>query len=313
MNSLTTLFLVGGAALASALSATAQQSAFTVQESRRGFARLQDAIDAVGDGQGTILVAPGRYRQCGVQQAGAITYRAARAASAVFDGATCEGKAALVLRGRAARVEGLTFTNLRVPDGNGAGIRLERGPLEVTQTQFRDSESGILSHDDPAATIRITQSTFSGLGRCDRGLSCAHSIYIGNYRSLIVDRARFERGRGGHYVKSRASGIIVENSSFDDSGGRATNYMIDLSNGARGRIGGNRFVQGPDKENYSAFIMVAAEGRVHSSAGLNIAGNEAALAPRAPRPTAFVADASRDKLAIGANRLDPAVRAFERR
>jgi DNA-binding transcriptional LysR family regulator len=36
--------------------------------------------------------------------------------------------------------------------------------------------------------------------------------------------------------------------------------MIDLPNGAAGRIAGNWFVQGADKENHSAFIAVAAEG-----------------------------------------------------
>src|SRR3546814_8146658 len=44
---------------------------------------------------------------------------------AIFDGVTCEGKAALVLRGDGARVDGVVFQNMRVPDGNGAGIRSE--------------------------------------------------------------------------------------------------------------------------------------------------------------------------------------------
>lgn len=313
MNSLSTVVLLGAAAIASALSPGGQQGAFTVAESGRSFSRLQDAVDAIGAGQGTIRIAPGTYRQCAVQQGGRIAYRAATPGSVTFDGGICEDKATFVLRGKAASVEGLTFRNLRVADRNGAAIRLELGNLDVRETMFRDSESGILAGDDSAATIRIERSTFSGLGRCDDDVACAHSIYIGDYGTLIVNRVRFERGMGGHYVKSRAARIEVTDSSFDDSKGSTTNYMIDLSNGATGRIAGNHFVQGKNKENHSALIMVAAEGRSHNSSGLVIADNEAALAPGAPRPTAFVADASGDRLAIGANQLGAGIERFQKR
>ena len=56
--------------------------------------------------------------------------------------------------------------------------------------------------------------------------------------------------------------------------------MIDLSNGATGTIARNIFVQGGNKENYSAFIMVAPEGVEHSSAGLAVTDNEAGPRPR---------------------------------
>ena len=313
MNGMTIGLLVGSAVLATALGAQSQGAAFTLAETGRTFSKLQDAVDAVGGGRGTIRVAPGQYAQCAVQTAGRVAFVAEAPGTAIFDGGACEDKATLVLRGAGARVEGLVFQNIRVPDANGAGIRLERGDLDVSETMFRDSEQGILTGDDPQATIRISRSTFSGLGRCDRGLSCAHGIYIGDYGSLAVDRSRFERGRGGHYVKSRAARIDLTNSSFDDTRGSTTNYMVDLSNGATGRISGNRFVQGKNKENYSAFIVVAPEGRKHSSAGLVIAGNEAVLGAGAPRPTAFIADLSKDRLAIGANSIAAGIERFQQR
>lgn len=37
----------------------------------RGFSRLQDAVDAIGEGQGTITIAPGYHRDCAVQPRGA--------------------------------------------------------------------------------------------------------------------------------------------------------------------------------------------------------------------------------------------------
>jgi hypothetical protein len=102
-------------------------------------------------------------------------------------------------------------------------------------------------------------------------------------------------------------------SSFDDSAGRATNYMIDLSGGATGRIAGNWFVQGANKENYSAFITVAPEGKVHRSAGLVIEGNDARFAPGVSRESTFVADWSGEPLAIGANTLAPGLKRSDRR
>ena len=298
---------------ATPLAAQGGSAPYTIQETGQAFGSLQQAVQAIGGGRGTILVAPGRYRDCAVQQAGEVTFQAAEPGTAIFDGGACEGKATLVLRGRGATVEGLIFENIRVPDANGAGIRLEHGPLTVRETMFRNSESGILSANDPSARILIERSTFSGLGRCDRGLACAHSIYIGEYGSLTVRASRFERGRGGHYVKTRARRIDVTDSSFDDSAGTATNYMIDLSGGATGLIARNVFVQGHDKENYSAMITVAPEGTVHDASGLTVTGNTASLAPDMEHGTSFVVGFNDAAIRIEDNRLAPKIARFERR
>lgn len=294
--------------------ASAEEShPFRVAETGRGYDRLQDAVDAIGDRTGTILIRSGRYGQCAVQGAGAVSYRALTPGQVVFDGGVCEDKGTLVLRGRSASVDGIIFQNVGVADGNGAGIRLERGDLSITNAMFRNSEQGLLTADDPSGSISIERSTFAGLGRCDRGLSCAHSIYIGDYGALTVRRSRFEQGTGGHYVKSRAARVTLSDNSFDDTRGRATNYMIDLSNGASGSIDGNIFVQGRDKENYSCFIAVAAEGRRVSSRGLNIANNSASIAPGIERQTVFLADWSGDGIALAGNRLGPNLKPYERR
>jgi hypothetical protein len=296
-----------------ALLAQDSSAPFTVIETGQGYSRLQEAVDAIGDRQGTIAIAPGHYAQCAVQERGDIAYLATEPGSAVFDGKSCEDKAALVLRGRSAQVAGLVFQNMRVPDFNGAGIRLEHGDLTVAESWFRDSQQGILSAEDANGRIVVDKSTFTRLGTCDGPGGCAHSIYVGDYGQLRITRSRFEEGRGGHYVKSRAARTDVAASSFDDARGRATNYMIDLPGGAVGQISNNWFVQGKDKENYSAFIAVAAEGKNHSSAGLAILGNDARLAPGVDRNTVFVADWSHDRLALGENALGPGLKRFEER
>lgn len=296
-----------------ASSATAQSGApFTVAETRQGFATLQEAVDSIGGGRGTIRIAPGSYEQCAVQSDGRIAYVAEEFGSVTFDGVACDGKAALVLGGREARVEGIIFQNISVPDRNGAGIRLQSGNLIVRESLFRDSEQGILTASDPRGAIRIEQSTFSGLGLCPEGGDCAHSLYVGDYGSLTVVRSRFERGRGGHYVKTRTPRIEIADSSFDDSEGRATNYMIDLSNGATGSIARNTIVQGRNKENYSALIFVGPEGTDNSSEGLAIVDNDVSLAPGA-RATTFVADRSGAGIRIENNRLGAQITRYARR
>jgi hypothetical protein len=284
---------------------------FTVTETGESYSSLQDAVSAIGEGRGTIRIASGRYHDCAVQEAGTITFAAAVPGEAIFDGGMCEEKATLVLRGHAARVEGLTFTHMRVPDGNGAGIRIEQGDLNVSESMFVDGQCGILSAEDRNSTITIDHSTFSRLGKHPDG-NGAHSVYIGHYGRAVVTNSRFERGTGGHYLKIRAPSVEITGNSFDDSQGHDTNYMIDLSEGAVGRIADNSFVQGTGKENYGTFIAVHAEEGDNPSAGLIIEHNVAWLVPGFAWTTAFVGDWSGEALVMRNNRLAAGITPYAR-
>ncbi|MEO5706784.1 MAG: right-handed parallel beta-helix repeat-containing protein [Alteraurantiacibacter sp.] len=313
MNTLRTLAL-GAIATASLTAVAVGQdggASFTVVETGQAFGQLQAAVDAIGEGDGTIAIAPGTYRLCAVQTQGRIAYLATEPGQVVFDAVTCEGKAALVLRGRGAEVSGVVFQNMRVADYNGAGIRLEMGDLTVAQSWFRDSQQGILTAGDPSGMLVVDHSTFTRLGTCEGPGGCAHSIYAGDLGLVRVSNSRFEQGRGGHYLKARSRQVQIASNSFDDAGGRATNYMIDLPAGASGQITNNWFVQGQDKENYSAFIAVAAESRDYSSAGLVVAGNTARFAPGVDRNSAFVADWSGEVQQIEDNRLGAGLERYE--
>lgn len=306
-------FLAAALLLMAPAAAQSDRAPFTVQETGQGFAQLQDALMSVRGRDATIMIAPGIYRQCAVQQAGRIEFKAMKPGSVIFDGTTCEGKAALVLRGAASVVDGIIFRNMRVSDGNGAGIRIEEGDLTVLNSMFLDSQEGILGAQDAPRQFRIDRSTFAGLGQCDESPSCAHSIYLATRGTVTVTHSRFERGHGGHYVKLRAPQVSITDNSFDDTQGRKTNYMIDLSEGGTGLITRNTFVQGTNKENWTGFIVVSAEGRTYPATGLNVVDNSASLAPGQTKSPAFVADVSHDRLAVGQNQLGKGIRAFERR
>lgn len=296
-----------------ALHAQPVPNAFTVVETGQSFDTLQEAVDAIGNARATIRIAPGTYRQCVVQNQGVIIYEAPEPGSVTFIARSCEGKAAFVLRGIGAEVRGITFSNMKVPDGNGAGIRLEKGALNVAHARFQNSEQGILTANDPTGRIYITRSTFTGLGTCENSAGCAHSIYVGNYGSLTVRESRFERGMGGHYVKARSAEVVIENNSFDDANGKGTNYMIDLPAGSVGRIADNWFVQGRDKENYSAFIALGAEHLLHSSDGLEVVNNEARFVPGLSRKSAFLADWTASRVVMRGNKLAAELKQYEQR
>ncbi|MES2337162.1 MAG: right-handed parallel beta-helix repeat-containing protein [Pseudomonadota bacterium] len=299
--------------LAAPLAAQQAQAPFTVQETGQGFATLDDAVSSIRMGKGTILIAPGTYSECTIQSGGDITFKAVQPGSVTFDGSPCEGKAIFVLRGRSSVVDGIIFRGVRVPDGNGAGIRTEMGNLTVTNSMFLDSQEGILGGEPTGQRIVIDKSTFAGLGQCEETPDCAHSIYLANQGSVTITRSRFERGTGGHYVKLRVPNVSITDNSFDDTRGSKTNYMIDLPEGGTGLIAKNAFVQGRAKENWTGFIVVAAEAKKYRSAGLRVEGNDARLAPGETRSPAFVADYSHERLAVGENALGAGVRKFETR
>ena len=301
------------ALIAAPAAAQQERAPFVVAETGQGFAHLDDAVNAVRDGTATILIAPGTYRECTVQTGGRITFKAVQPGTAIFESQTCEEKAAFVLRGRGSAVDGIVFRGFAVPDGNGAGIRIEMGDLTVTNSMFLDSQEGILGGGhETVRRIAIDHTTFAGLGQCETE-NCSHSIYLAVDGDVAVTNSRFERGTGGHYVKLRARRVTITGNSFDDSRGSKTNYMIDLSEGGTGLIAGNTFVQGRAKENSSALIVVAAEGRTYPSTGLRIEGNTASMAPGAPGNPAFVADFTGQLGTLGRTDLGPGIRIFERR
>ena len=130
---------------------------------------------------------------------------------------------------------------------------------------------------------------------------------------MRVTTSRFERGAGGHYVKSRSPRIEVTGNSFDDTRGHMTNYMIDLSNGARGRIADNAFVMGRDKDNHSVMISVAPEGASNDSTGLVVERNRATLAPGVTWRPVFVGNWSGESLAIRDNALGEGIEVTARK
>jgi hypothetical protein len=228
-------------------------------QSGGSFAKLAQAVRAARDSD-TITILPGVYEDCAVISRGNLTLRAMVPGSVTLSRKICEGKAGLVLRGETATIEGLHFTGYTANDGNGAGIRLEKGDLEVSSSLFDDSDTGVISGNGQPGQATIEKSIFRRLGRC-RPDNCSHSVYMGRFAALTVRESLFEQGRGGHYIKARVKQVDIRDNLIDDSQGTRTNYLIDLPEGATGEIRGNALIKGTQGDNKCCAIVVSAEFR----------------------------------------------------
>lgn len=144
-----------------------------------------------------MVVAPGRYVECAVVKSGRFAIRAVISGSVTFDGRACQNKAAIVIKGGWVDVGGLRFCNVRVPDRNGAGLRIQGGDVTVRLTTFEDGENGILTNMDPIGTPSFERLIFRRLGFCPPDRNCPHSIYAGKIAHAEIRDSLFEQGRGG--------------------------------------------------------------------------------------------------------------------
>lgn len=223
---------------------------------------------------GTVVLPPGRYPDCAVITQSVLTIRAEVQGQAQLDGGGCQGKAALVAHGNDLTVDGLVFKNIRVPDGNGAGIRHETGSLTVRHSIFYNSENGILTTSDSDLDLTIDKSMFSHLGGCQYSGGCSHSIYTGTIYKFTMTNSVFKNSAGGHFLKSRAHSVHISGNTFDDTDG-VSSCLVELPYGANGEIQSNHFIKGIKARSRFCFIKVGAEGAKNDSSQLYVNGNTA--------------------------------------
>lgn len=177
------------------------------------------------------------------------------------------GKAILVANANLA-IEGLIFSNARVADRNGAGIRHQKGALAVQNCFFEGNENGILTSSDPNGSVVIQNSRFIGNGH---GGGYSHGIYIGKIGSLTVRNSFFAGTKVGHHIKSRAQTTTISETTLDD-GDAASSYAIDLPNGGTNVVRGNTFIQRMNPEN--DIIISIGTKTLHGSSSLVVEGNQ---------------------------------------
>lgn len=170
------------------------------------------------------------------------------------DGRNAQGKAIWVVGGADVTIDSIEFHDAKVPDRNGAGIRIEGSSLAIINSGFFDNEDGILG--GAGATITIDRSEFARNGFGD-GFS--HNLYVGAAESLVVTASSFHEARVGHNLKSRAKLTRIENSYFMDGPNGTSSYLCEFPNGGVVTMRGNMLHKGPMAQNPTA-ISFGAEG-----------------------------------------------------
>ncbi len=172
------------------------------------------------------------------------------------DGQNAEGKAALVVRNGDIQIQQLEFRGNRVPDGNGAGIRLERGRLRVSNCGFFDNQNGILTSNHPSAELVVENSSF---GQAPVGAKLPHLIYVGNIAHFTLLGSHLSGGQEGHLVKSRARiNHVRYNYLVDGDAGHAA-YELEFPHGGVAHVVGNVIGQSAGTSN-PGVVVFGAEG-----------------------------------------------------
>jgi hypothetical protein len=233
--------------------------------------KVPSAAAAVAKDGDTIEIEAGKYSgDVAVWSANRLTIRGVNGmAHLAANGNSAQQKAIWVIKGNDTTVEQIEFSGCRVPDHNGAGIRLEGKGLVVRHCCFHDNENGILTGANPESDILIEYSEFHHSGYGD---GYSHNLYIGQVRSFTLQFCSSHHSKTGHLVKSRAqTNFILYNRLMDEQDG-SSSYVIDLPNGGRSFIIGNLLQHGRRAENGIA-VSYAAEGAKNTIQELYVVNN----------------------------------------
>jgi hypothetical protein len=215
-----------------------------------------EAIAAASNGD-VVRISGGQYFDCSIVGVDNLTIEGV-GPDAIITDKTCGGKALLVIDSNKVTVRNLTLQRARVADQNGAGIRAEGGDLTIENARFINNQNGILSSDNPNATIRITGSSFIGNGSCKS--SCSHGVYAGHIKLLHIDHTRFFNTHEGHAIKSRARRTEIVDCDIEDGPDGTSSYLIEAPNGGSLIVERNKMEKGQHTQNQGNTIMIGSEG-----------------------------------------------------
>lgn len=238
-------------------------SATTITLDGKVMPSLSDALEYATDGS-RIELGAGIISGAGVLTANNVTI-AGKLGTHIKDKST-KGKAALVIKGNNTEISSIECSNINVPDGNGACIRLEGKGLMLDNVYFHSSQQGILTGKNPGK-IFITDSRFEQLGHKGQ----AHGIYIGG-GELYISNSHFLSSKSeGHEIKSRAHKNIILDSVIASQNGHDSR-LVDIPNGGVLEIQNTVMQQGDNTSNWN-LIGYGLEGMKYEQNQITISNN----------------------------------------
>ncbi len=233
--------------------------------------RIDQAAELAQDGD-VVEIASGVYRgDVAVWRQRRLTLRGLGPRPVLIaEGRSAEAKGIWVLKNGDFRVSNLEFRGSRVADGNGAGIRFERGRLSVHDCVFEDNQHGILTNNDAQAELSIENSRF---GRAPpQSMPPPHLLYTGQIASLRIQGSRFHDGHTGHLIKSRARRSELRYNLIYDGPQGSASYELEFPNGGAVTLVGNIIGQAGASAN-PTIVAYGAEGQFWPQNRLDMAHN----------------------------------------
>lgn len=192
-------------------------------------------------------------------------------------GRNAMGKGTWVVVGNNITVDNVEMFGAKVPDLNGAAIRLEGTHFTMRNSFLHDNQNGILTGANLNSDILIENSEF---GHNGYGTGQTHNLYIGTVRSLTFRYNYSHDAHVGHNLKSRAhtNKILYNRFSSLRTGetgstlsGRPS-YEIDLPNAGTSYVIGN-VIQQPAASNNASMLAYGAEGASNPGHDLYVVNN----------------------------------------
>lgn len=184
------------------------------------------------------------------------------------------GKGIWVVAGNNTTIENVEMYNAKVPDRNGAALRVDGQHLTLRNSYLHDNENGILTSNDGVSNIVIEGCEFAHNGYGD-GFS--HNLYVGKVASLVFRYNYTHDAVVGHNLKSRAATNTILYNRFSSSpagsaGAGQPSYEIDLPNAGTSYIIGN-VIQQPANNGNPGMVTFGVEGATNPGKDLYVVNN----------------------------------------
>lgn len=187
------------------------------------------------------------------------------------------GKGTWVVVGNNVTVENVEMFGAKVPDQNGAALRLEGTNFTMRLGFVHDNENGILTSANSASNILIEYSDF---GHNGYGTGYTHNLYIGNVASLTFRYNYSHDANVGHNLKSRARTNMVAYNRFSSlrpgevgtTAAGQPSYEIDLPNAGTSYVIGN-VIEQPSANQNPSLLAYGEEGASNPGQDLYVVNN----------------------------------------
>jgi len=192
-------------------------------------------------------------------------------------GRNAMGKGTWVVVGNNVVVENVEMYGAKVPDKNGAALRLEGTNFTLRSAFLHDNENGILTGVNLNSNILVEYSEF---GHNGYGTGYTHNLYIGNVGSLTFRYNYSHDAHVGHNLKSRARVNTIAYNRFSSLNAGQTgstaagkpSYEIDLPNAGTSYVIGN-VIQQPASNNNPTLLAYGEEGASNPGHDLYVVNN----------------------------------------